>query len=626
MSKTNARAESAPVDTNIHTVPLNLLRVSKINVRKPVKGGLSIPQLAASIDAQGLIQNLVVYEDEQRGKTVYAVAAGGRRLAALQLLAKTGRLAKDADILCRVIPKAKAVETSLTENVQREAMHPADEYEAFKTLADEGLSVEEIGDHFGLDLIHVRRRLALGEVSPKVLAAYRQGKMTLDAVMAMTMTSDHARQERLMKENPHAWAIRQALTVDEVPETDPKVRFVGLDAYHEAGGVSLPYLFTDDDQPRARIVDVALLEKLASEKLEAAAEALADEGAWVECRVSFNRYGEGYELVPTERRDYTPDEAQLVAELNAELEQIEAALEAIDEDSPDADEQNDKLNEQWDAVQERIADIDDACSQPVAAAADVAGTVVTIAHNGALEVFRNLLRPEDAGKLKGIKKAVSEGGGGKNEAKKDGDPLRLVRDLSALQTAVVQSAAIANPAVTLRLLAARLLDQALNFHTNVPAGVRVDQCSPGEFLEADANPAAEPMAAAFETWKAWAGADGDSILQKCLEASDADVQAIIAFTVARSIDGIRRFPGNGPMLDALVSAYGVDMRDHWTPNAEYFAAIRKSDTLAAIEAVKPEADAKALGKMKRPELANAAAEQLAGTGWLPPTLRPAVAE
>ena len=124
--------------------------------------------------------------------------------------------------------------------------------------------------------------------------------------------------------------------------------------------MSLPYLFTDDDQPRARIVDVALLEKLASEKLEAAAEALADEGAWVECRVSFNRYGEGYELVPTERRDYTPDEAQLVAELNAELEQIEAALEAIDEDSPVADEQNDKLNEQWDAVQERIADIDDA--------------------------------------------------------------------------------------------------------------------------------------------------------------------------------------------------------------------------------------------------------------------------
>ena len=72
-------------------IPLSRLVPSAFNVRK--SGGEEVGELAALIKAQGLLQNLVVHPDEtKRGKSTgdYGVAAGGRRLRALGLLAKAG--------------------------------------------------------------------------------------------------------------------------------------------------------------------------------------------------------------------------------------------------------------------------------------------------------------------------------------------------------------------------------------------------------------------------------------------------------------------------------------------------------------------------------------------------------
>jgi ParB family transcriptional regulator, chromosome partitioning protein len=129
--------------SNIIAVPLNKLTRSSRNVRK--SGGDSIDDLASSILVHGLIHNLTVVEQlgdngENSGK--YEVVAGGRRLAALQRLAKQKKVPKTFAVPCHVVDPATATETSLAENIIRVAMHPADQFSAFHDLVvQSGLSI-----------------------------------------------------------------------------------------------------------------------------------------------------------------------------------------------------------------------------------------------------------------------------------------------------------------------------------------------------------------------------------------------------------------------------------------------------------------------------------------------------
>lgn len=102
-------------------IPLSKLRLSDSNVRK--SGANSIEQLAADIEARGVLQNLLVTPlKKPRGH--YAVFAGGRRLAALQLLVEGARIDPNTEIACKVLEGDEAMlsETSLAENFQRMAM------------------------------------------------------------------------------------------------------------------------------------------------------------------------------------------------------------------------------------------------------------------------------------------------------------------------------------------------------------------------------------------------------------------------------------------------------------------------------------------------------------------------
>lgn len=142
--------------------PLNKLVPSPANARKT--GGLSgIEELAASIKAHGLLQNLQV---RPGAKGTYEVVAGGRRLAALQWLAKGKNIGKREPIACHVLDEEDATEISLAENMIRVQMHPADEYEAFKALADQGKGPEDIAARFGCSPMTVKKRLSLVRSAP----------------------------------------------------------------------------------------------------------------------------------------------------------------------------------------------------------------------------------------------------------------------------------------------------------------------------------------------------------------------------------------------------------------------------------------------------------------------------
>jgi ParB family chromosome partitioning protein len=174
-------------------------------------------------------------------------------------------------------------EISLAENEMRTAMHPADQFEAMKKLIDSGLGIEETGARFGLAPAVVKQRLKLGAVSPVLMALYREAEVTLDQMMAFTVSDDHTAQEAAWFDAPQhdrsASSIRRRLTAAHVSADDSRVRFVTLDVYKKAGGGEITDLF----QTESYLTDPALLDRLVNDRLEREAASVREEGwKWVE--------------------------------------------------------------------------------------------------------------------------------------------------------------------------------------------------------------------------------------------------------------------------------------------------------------------------------------------------------
>lgn len=179
--------QDTPATPRIY-VPVSQLRASRRNVRKTGAVGQSIDALAATIERVGLLQNFTVTAASSGEH--YEVVAGGRRLAALKLLVKTKRLDTDWPVPCLLVQTQNASTVSLTESVQREAMHPADQYEAFAALVREGRPIEDIAADFGVRPLVVQRRLRLANVSSRLMADYRAHQVNLEQLMALSITYD----------------------------------------------------------------------------------------------------------------------------------------------------------------------------------------------------------------------------------------------------------------------------------------------------------------------------------------------------------------------------------------------------------------------------------------------------
>ena len=277
-------------------IPFNKLVLCQGNVRR-VKAGVSIEELAEDIARRTLLQGLSVrpiLDAEGQETGMFEVPAGGRRYRALELLVKQKRLAKTVPVPCVVRDPSTEVspdEDSLAENVQRVALHPLDQFRAFQALRDKGLGEEEIAARFFVAPSVVKQRLQLAAVSGKLLDVYAEDGMTLEQLMAFTVTNDHARQEQVWEglsrsHNREAYFIRRQLTEGAVRAADRRAQFVGAEAYEAAGGMVMRDLFEHDDG--GWLQDPALLDRLVIEKLQAEAETLRAEGwKWiaVACRL-----------------------------------------------------------------------------------------------------------------------------------------------------------------------------------------------------------------------------------------------------------------------------------------------------------------------------------------------------
>jgi ParB/RepB/Spo0J family partition protein len=180
-------------------IPFNKLVLSQSNVRR-VKAGVSIEQLAESIAQRTLLQSLrvrAVVDADGQETGMFEVPAGGRRYRALELLVKQKRMAKTQPVPCVVRDRGIAEDDSLAENDERVGLHPLDQFRAFQSLRAGGMSEEEIAARHFVTPAIVKQRLRLASVSPKLHNVYADDGMTLEQLMAFTVTGDHARQEQI---------------------------------------------------------------------------------------------------------------------------------------------------------------------------------------------------------------------------------------------------------------------------------------------------------------------------------------------------------------------------------------------------------------------------------------------
>jgi len=103
-------------------------------------------------------------------------------------------------------------------------------------------------------------------VSPRLLEIYAEDAMTLDQLMAFSISDDHARQERVWESLSRGWnppsptQIRRLLAEGAVHASNKRAVFVGLEAYEAAGGGVLRDLFEEDGG--GWLQDPALLDRL----------------------------------------------------------------------------------------------------------------------------------------------------------------------------------------------------------------------------------------------------------------------------------------------------------------------------------------------------------------------------
>lgn len=643
-------------------IPFNKLVLSQSNVRR-VKAGVSIEEMAESIARRGLIQSLHVRPvlDADGAETgMFEVPAGGRRYRALELLVKQKRLAKTATVPCVVGDANSDIlvdEVSLVENMERAPLHPLDQFRAFQAMRDKGMTEEAIAAAFFVSVTVVKQRLRLTSVSPTLLEIYADDGMTLEQLMAFTVSPDHARQEQVWDAIKDSWQkepyqIRRMLTETAVRASDKRASFVGVDAYEAAGGIVLRDLFQSDDG--GWLQDPVLLDRMVAEKLKATADQIAEEGwKWIEVAVSFP-YGHDHGLreLSGVAVDLTDEERATREALREEYDRIEAEYSEADELPDVIDQRLGEIEQALEAFENRPVSYDQA---DIA----IAGAFVSLDADGSLSIDRGYVRAEDEpqaepdGEASGgdqphtpaVQRAVITIGGKPAEPEDDEEdgikplPERLVIELTAHRTLALRNALAEHPHVAMTMLLHKLLSDTF-IHTNpsgcLEANVRHIFFS-AQSEELKDSPSAQAVNDRHERWGDHIPADDQALWAWLTDLDDGTRLELLALCVSYGVNALFERPnpysGSGvsqhgldvrlAQADRLARATGMDMvAAGWKPTVgNYLGRVTKPRILEAVREGAGERAAQLIDHMKKGDMAKEAERLLTDSGWLPEPLR-----
>lgn len=144
----------------IQEIELSKLKIHPKNVRKTYRG---IDELAESIKAQGIRQNLTVVKNPE-GFGTYWVVIGNRRLkAAIKAGIETAP--------CEVVEmdEKEQLETMLLENMQRDDLTIYEQAQGFQMVLDLGETEEGLAEKTGFSKTTIRRRLNIAKLDQEAL-------------------------------------------------------------------------------------------------------------------------------------------------------------------------------------------------------------------------------------------------------------------------------------------------------------------------------------------------------------------------------------------------------------------------------------------------------------------------
>ncbi|EFH5988853.1 ParB N-terminal domain-containing protein [Escherichia coli] len=549
------------------SVPLASLIKSPLNVRTVPYSAESVSELADSIKGVGLLQNLVVHA---LPGDRYGVAAGGRRLAALNMLAERNILPADWPVRVKVIPQELATAASMTENGHRRDMHPAEQIAGFRAMAQEGKTSAQIGDLLGYSPRHVQRMLKLADLAPVILDALAEDRISEVAVAG-----------------------------------NSKFRFVGADAF--SPDELRTDLFSDDE---GGYVDRVALDAALLEKLQAVAEHLREAEGWEWCAGRMEPVGECREDAGTYR--CLPEPEAVLTE--AEEERLNELMTRYD--APE------NQCEESDLLEAEMKLID--CMAKVRAWTPEmrAGSGVVVSWRyGNVCVQRGVqLRSEDD-----VADDADHTEQVQEKASVEEISLPLLTKMSSERTLAVQAALMQQPDKSLALLAWTLCLNVFGSgaYSN-PARIRLEcehysltsDAPSGKEGAAFMALMAEKARLAALLPEGWA-----RDMTTFLSLSQEVLLSLLSFCTACSIHGVQTreygHTSRSP-LDSLESAIGFHMRDWWQPTkANFFGHLKKPQIIAALNEAGLSGAARDAEKMKKGDAAEHAEHHMKDNRWVP---------
>lgn len=521
-------------------VPLSDLYIHPFNTRTTPPDD-EIEALADSIDQMGLLQNLSGYDDGAWQEGGIGIVAGGRRLRALQkLVARSGGERSGVTVPVLITTdKDTARLWASAENAARQPLHPADEVCAYARMSDAGSQPAMIAKAFAVTERHVRQRLTLAALPVPALGALRANRITLDQAAALTTAqSEEALLAELRRVLTSTWGInaadiRRNLMPRGIRPADRRVKWLGLDAYRNAGGAMQEDLFTDD----TLLLDEALLDKLFIERLEECAE--------------FNR-GKGYAWVKVATDAWIPHD------LTENLTRVDRTP----VDLPEADaEEIERLSESDDLTDEEYARLEELEER---AAGDISDE--DRAASGIFVYVDSAAKLAISGPWREKAKAPESETADVPKVEKLSQS--LVEDGHRIQRLAIQTALLSKPELVLDLLTVSLTAPLWNWQRPLTIGPTPGAIEPDK---ADGTTIDERLVDAINEGRALGGGRdlSPAHLTEVQGLGKKDRNAMLTAALARLFT-----PVQGDFAAHIARLAGADIRKVWTPTAEnYFARL-----------------------------------------------------
>ena len=185
----------------MRTLPVAQMQPGKYQPRRDMDPD-KLQELSASIQAQGVIQPIVVRE---LAPGQYEIVAGERRWRASQLAGLA-----EVPVVLRELDDRTVIAMALIENIQREDLNPLEEAQALQRLIDEfALTHAEAAAAVGRSRAAVSNLLRLLDLPPAIRALVEARRLEMGHARALLTLSPELASKLAFEAAENGWSVRE---------------------------------------------------------------------------------------------------------------------------------------------------------------------------------------------------------------------------------------------------------------------------------------------------------------------------------------------------------------------------------------------------------------------------------